>query len=265
MKHLFILILIFTITLCMSQDVHRATFQVISDTSYVAFTEVEIITPDSSYTLICNSKGQLGLNIDSTTYKLTFKHPSYYSKTIYLSRCHIKECKLKAEGLCDMYRLGTTSGSENKYDGFICLKPIIIHEVFTYRNILYDYDEFYIRENAKPSLDSIATFILDNPGLEVELTSHTDRRGSNQYNLILSQNRAAAAYKYLLYKGVNSNSLTYSGKGETQLLNPCVKCSEEEHQSNRRTEIRIMKYTPEGYLKAEDYKNQNRVITIKKN
>jgi len=71
-------------------------------------------------------------------------------------------------------------------------------------------------------------------------------RGNDDYNLKLSQRRADAAVNYLVSKGISRSRLVAKGYGETRLLNHCgngVNCSEEQHQENRRTEIKIIDYS----------------------
>jgi outer membrane protein OmpA-like peptidoglycan-associated protein len=84
-----------------------------------------------------------------------------------------------------------------------------------------------------------------NPTLRIELSSHTDSRGKDSYNLRLSQQRAEAAVNYLVNKGIEPSRMVAKGYGEARLLNHCgngVQCSEDEHQANRRTEIKVLKY-----------------------
>jgi outer membrane protein OmpA-like peptidoglycan-associated protein len=110
------------------------------------------------------------------------------------------------------------------------------------QNIYYDYDKWDIRPDAAERLDQVVTLMKDNPGISVELGSHTDSRGNDEYNQTLSQRRAAAAVAYIVSEGVDSSRITARGYGESQLVNRCrngVSCSEEEHQQNRRTELRI--------------------------
>ena len=85
-----------------------------------------------------------------------------------------------------------------------------------------------------------------NPTLAVELGSHTDSRGSDEFNLDLSKKRAKAAYDYILSKGFSRSRLIGKGYGETKLLNQCVndsKCEDAEHGVNRRTEFRMYHLT----------------------
>jgi len=115
-------------------------------------------------------------------------------------------------------------------------------------NIHYNFDKFFIRADARPILDSVLRVLNTYPS-NVELSSHTDSRGSIRYNDRLSQHRADAAVEYLIKSGINPKRITAKGYGERQLLNKCadgVKCSEEEHQANRRTEVKITGLTEEG-------------------
>lgn len=110
-------------------------------------------------------------------------------------------------------------------------------------NIYYDYDKHDIRQDAARELDRLVKFLTDNPKMRIELRSHTDARGSDPYNMRLSQRRADAAIAYLIDKGINASRLTAKGFGESRLLNKCgngVECTEADHQQNRRTEFRIL-------------------------
>ncbi|MEM6298989.1 MAG: OmpA family protein, partial [Bacteroidota bacterium] len=78
---------------------------------------------------------------------------------------------------------------------------------------------------------------------KIELSSHTDSRGSDSYNMALSKRRAASAVAYLVQKGIPQANITSAGYGETRLVNECsngVRCSAEKHQANRRTMIKIL-------------------------
>ena len=111
------------------------------------------------------------------------------------------------------------------------------------KNIFYDFDQFYIRSDARPDLDRVVALMKDYPSLIIELGSHTDSRGTASYNQQLSQKRAEAAVQYIVERGVDSRRLIARGYGESQPRNHCrdgVKCTEAEHQYNRRTEIKII-------------------------
>lgn len=120
-----------------------------------------------------------------------------------------------------------------------------IGKVFTLRNINYDFDKDNIRKDAAVILDSLVQVMRDNPTLEIELGSHTDSRGKDSYNLALSQRRAQSVVNYLVSKGISRSRMVAKGYGETQLLNGCddgVPCTEEQHQANRRTVFKVLKY-----------------------
>ena len=109
-------------------------------------------------------------------------------------------------------------------------------------SIYYDYNKWDIRKDAKPSLDTLKNLLLLNPSLNIELASHTDCRGEDDYNEYLSQKRAQSAVQYLEQSGITPNRLTARGYG---VLKPsincnCDDCSEDQHQANRRTTFRIL-------------------------
>ena len=111
-------------------------------------------------------------------------------------------------------------------------------------NIYYDFDKYDIRADAAIELDKLVKILNDNPRIHIEMGSHTDCRGNDQYNEILSDNRAHAAVEYLVSQGIVASRLTYKGYGETVLVNNCkdgVRCSEQDHQKNRRTEFKVIK------------------------
>ena len=81
------------------------------------------------------------------------------------------------------------------------------------------------------------------PELKIELGSHTDSRANDKYNWDLSDRRAKSTLAWLIDRGVDAAKISGKGYGETQLVNKCsngVKCSEAEHQLNRRTEFVIL-------------------------
>jgi outer membrane protein OmpA-like peptidoglycan-associated protein len=117
-------------------------------------------------------------------------------------------------------------------------------DIFRLDNIYYDLDKSEIRTDAKKELDNKVIPILKKyPDIQIELRSHTDSRASEEYNLRLSAERAKSVVDYLIKKGISSSRLTAQGYGESELVNECddsVKCSELEHQQNRRTEFKIL-------------------------
>ena len=114
--------------------------------------------------------------------------------------------------------------------------------VIVLENIYYDFNKSYIRTGAARELDELLALMRQHPSMKIELGSHTDARGSNQYNQRLSDRRAASAKEYLVSRGIAGSRIAALGFGEGNLRNKCsdgVNCSEEEHQYNRRTEVRV--------------------------
>lgn len=124
---------------------------------------------------------------------------------------------------------------------------IVLDKVFTNREIVlediyYDFDQWFIRDDAKPTLDKLARALQLNPNRKIQLASHTDCRGGDRYNQTLSQKRAQSAVNYLIEKNIDASRLTAVGYGDRQLRVDCVctRCSEEEHQINRRTTFKFL-------------------------
>jgi peptidoglycan-associated lipoprotein len=106
--------------------------------------------------------------------------------------------------------------------------------------IFYDYDKADIRPDAALELDKLVETLNDNPKITIELSSHTDARGKDAYNLALSQRRAESAVAYIVSKGVDKARITAKGYGETRPVLKDAK-TEEEYQRNRRTEFKVTK------------------------
>ncbi|MBL7827669.1 MAG: OmpA family protein [Saprospiraceae bacterium] len=125
----------------------------------------------------------------------------------------------------------------------ICMDDAECGKAIRLDNIYYDLDDHLLRPEAKLELDKVVQFMNDYPEVKIELYSHTDSRGSNDYNQKLSQRRANSAVDYIASNGIAAGRLTGIGYGETKLLNRCadgVSCSESEHQQNRRTEVKVI-------------------------
>ena len=119
---------------------------------------------------------------------------------------------------------------------------ITLEDVYEVRSILYDFDKSNIRLDAAEQLDKLVEVMNKYPDLTVELSSHTDSRGSNGYNERLAQRRATSAQAYLIEKGIDKDRIEIRSFGENQLLNDCqngASCDEDAHQLNRRTEVSV--------------------------
>lgn len=123
-------------------------------------------------------------------------------------------------------------------------KKVILH------NIYYDFDRWNILPQAARELDQLVILMIENPAMIVELSAHTDARGSDAYNLSLSKRRAQSAVDYIVSKGISKERVIGKGYGESQLINDCgTHCTGEQHRENRRTELLIP-----GFLRGEAVK-----------
>ena len=120
---------------------------------------------------------------------------------------------------------------------------IRINEPIRLSNIYYDFNKWDIRSDAEPDLQRLTDLLVKYKDMKIELSSHTDARGNDQYNEELSQKRAESAKTWIVAKGISADRIVAKGYGEKVLLNECtngVECTEEQHQVNRRTEFKIL-------------------------
>lgn len=160
---------------------------------------------------------------------------------------------------CLWFTIDEKEEAENlKIPRDLLLATYEVGQVFTIDNIYYDLDKWNIRDDARPALDNLVRMMKQSP-VTIELSSHTDSRASDEYNLELSFKRAESAVRYITLSGVNPARITAKGYGETMLVNHCkngVLCSEKEHQANRRTEFKILSVEDPGsesQVKLIDY------------
>ncbi|WP_462253041.1 OmpA family protein [Ekhidna sp.] len=125
----------------------------------------------------------------------------------------------------------------------IMMDPIVLEKAIVLENIYYDLDKANIRPDAALVLDSLVQIMNDNPEIFIELGSHTDNRADDNYNLRLSLQRAQSAVSYIINEGIDAKRITAKGYGETQLIIKNAE-TEEEHQRNRRTEFKVLRYNP---------------------
>lgn len=164
----------------------------------------------------------------------------------------------------------TTKGLEVSKDFVINipLKAVPIEEV-TLNDILYDFNSDKLTAKSKENLKVLIDMMKKSENLIIAINSHTDSRGSDEYNLDLSQRRAQSVVNYLIENGIDSMRLQAKGFGETQLLNRCkngVNCSDEEHQLNRRTTFKVVSTDFKGIIKyrrvtGNEEKEEDQIFT----
>jgi outer membrane protein OmpA-like peptidoglycan-associated protein len=128
-------------------------------------------------------------------------------------------------------------------DSYKIQQGLDLAKALSLRHIYFDLDKSNIRKDARVELEKIVEVMNQFPSIRIEIGSHTDSRQTKSYNQALSQRRAKSTLDYLVQRGINKNRLTAKGYGETQLINQCadgVKCSEAEHQLNRRSTFIII-------------------------
>jgi peptidoglycan-associated lipoprotein len=192
--------------------------------------------------------GKLILKTDATGgYKITLKPKTDYE--LFAAHEDYYDSKVESQ---------TTRGLEYSTDliqDFV-LEPFDFTTIFTLEGIYYDLDKADIRPDAALILDSMVILLNKYPKIRIELGSHTDCRADSAYNQDLSQRRADSAIAYINRKGVDLERMIAKGYGEARLVNDCAcegtyvkrKCTEEEHQMNRRTTFQLLdnKYIPKS-------------------
>ncbi len=140
----------------------------------------------------------------------------------------------------------TTDGSNDpNVAADLFLEPLINDNQIVINPIFFDYDKAEIRTDAQYELENIVDVLRAHPEMVIRIESHTDSRGRDLYNMKLSDERAVATRDYILSRGIAPERIESAiGFGESQLLNECsngVKCTEEQHQMNRRSYFYILK------------------------
>ncbi len=182
-------------------------------------------------------------------YTYLIRKKGYFSKRVE-AYVNVKGCILCIDGIDNVTPGVTdnlTSGSGFKEGVLLAnleLQPLKVGNSIKINNIYYDLGSAALRPESKKELDKLTLALRDNPYINVELGSHTDARGDLASNLNLSQRRAESVVEYLVrYGKIDEKRLTAQGYGEGKLVNRCadgVQCAEDEHQVNRRTELKIL-------------------------
>jgi outer membrane protein OmpA-like peptidoglycan-associated protein len=170
-------------------------------------------------------------------------------------RCLPKGCALKAEIMQEGYAQHAFTFTPDEADehwkiylqnsGTLTapVSPIASGTVIVLDNIYYDFNQSVIRKGESGELIALADILKQYPDLTIELTSHTDTRGTVEYNMELSARRSESSKSYLVLLGVDASRILTKAAGESAPRNRCVDgvpCTNAEHQYNRRTEVRII-------------------------
>jgi outer membrane protein OmpA-like peptidoglycan-associated protein/tetratricopeptide (TPR) repeat protein len=175
------------------------------------------------------------------TYKLMASHPKYVPAEITFTI--LDNGNAKNEQTLKMKRIPKTFLEELIAEEG---KPKVITDngvlMFDLPEILFDFDKYNVRDDAKVHLDKLIDKLKRYPQIKIKIGSHTDNRGSDKYNQKLSQERAASTKNYIVEKGINENRISDTGFGESQPKVNCMdhECTDAEHQINRRSEFVII-------------------------
>ncbi|MEQ9426498.1 MAG: OmpA family protein [Cyclobacteriaceae bacterium] len=173
----------------------------------------------------------------------TFEEAGYYKVNIQ-SRLNYSVTAFKREYFTK-HQTYTTNMDFGEVEWLLPLEHITLGKEIKLENIYYDLNKATIRSDAISEMNVLVDLMKENPTIHIELSSHTDSRGGDSYNLDLSQRRAESAVRFLIENGINENRMEAKGYGETLLLNNCKngsQCDESLHQQNRRTEFKVTKY-----------------------
>ena len=130
----------------------------------------------------------------------------------------------------------------SNYDDLVVRKKGV--EKVDVKPIYFDYDKYDITPLAIEELAKVVFIMQKFPNIRIKIESHTDSRGKDIYNLKLSDNRAKSTRDYLVSQNIDASRIESAiGYGESRLINKCkngVKCTEEEHLLNRRSDFIII-------------------------
>ena len=119
------------------------------------------------------------------------------------------------------------------------LVPIEIGSVVRLNNVFFDFDKWDLRPESYLELNRVVKLLSENPAIEIEMSAHTDSRGSDEYNITLSDNRARSVMDYIIAHGIDTSRISSKGYGETMPVVP--NDTDENRQLNRRVEFKILK------------------------
>lgn len=125
-----------------------------------------------------------------------------------------------------------------EYSTTLEMSPIEVGKTVIINNIYFNFDKTTLKEASFPELDRLTDLMTQNPGIKIDIIGHTDSKGSDDYNLTLSEGRAQSVMEYLIEKGIAEERLTATGMGETAPISS--NDTDEGRAQNRRVEFTIV-------------------------
>jgi outer membrane protein OmpA-like peptidoglycan-associated protein len=200
--------------------------------------ETQIPLPNSEVILVDEEGREIGRQITNDKAEYDFPVVPFDAYTITVLKDGFEETTLEFEA---------DNGSRYTYNKNLELNPTkatIIEVgdelVIDIENIYFDFDKSTIKDESTIALNKIVDILKGNPEMRIDINAHTDSKGNKSYNFTLSENRAAAAMKYLISKGIDAKRLLSHGLGESLPLIDCKnECTQAQDQINRRIEFVI--------------------------
>ncbi|WP_340202186.1 OmpA family protein [Ascidiimonas sp. W6] len=169
----------------------------------------------------------------NNTYKIKLEKPNYLNTEATLTLDDKRNKKVTKDFIMQSF--------DQVDDDLVKIEDQLLIKV---ENIYFDFDKWDIRQDAKPILDGVVAKMNQYPKMNIEVGSHTDQRGSEEYNVYLSEKRAKSTMNYMVSKGIDASRITYKGYGKAKTIVNCeegnIQCSPKQHQLNRRSEFVIL-------------------------
>jgi len=142
-----------------------------------------------------------------------------------------------------VFSIAATNGGKVKVDAPLnAIDVIVTEKEIILKEIFFEFNKSNITAEGAFELDKLVQVMLHNENIVIMVKAHTDNRGSDQYNLALSDRRARSSVQYVISKGIDKSRITGKGYGESEPKVDCKEnCTEEEHAENRRSEFLIIK------------------------
>ncbi|MEA3444093.1 MAG: OmpA family protein, partial [Bacteroidota bacterium] len=195
----------------------------------IDFAKVELKnqTYSISTDMMTDEDGKFEFSLDpNSNYLVVFSKEGYFTESIQ-----------------DLSTFGKSESEIIYYDIVLGMKKMVVDKAIELKDIFYDLNKWDLKPRSKKECDKLISLLNSNPHITIELSSHTDSRASDDYNLELSQKRANEVVEYIVAQGIEKSRVLPKGYGETRLKNRChngVPCPESLHQQNRRTEFKVI-------------------------
>ncbi|MEY2829476.1 MAG: hypothetical protein RIQ33_1334 [Bacteroidota bacterium] len=219
-----------------------------------------IITERTSQKPIAGARVQVTNKTDGTIYNAVTDEYGYYrvdgikGGNDYL----IRAGKAAYRGLKETYAVKVEKKRMGITKNYV-LSSVENNGVLRIRNIYFSFGSFLIKKESAQVLDTLVKKLKDQPNIDIELSAHTDCKGSAKYNKWLSERRAQAAVNYMVKHGILKSRMVGKGYGESKPINRCkdgVKCSDEEYEKNRRIEFKMIKLRTDQQKAADAAKSE---------